>query len=493
MVRTTPTRWTDKVKVMLHVLHLAYGLDPKLAPIPANPIPEAGKTMDPTIIYDLEKQRAMRRESEELCVGHIKKSLSDRLYDLYALVKDPRELWSALELKYKAHKEGTNKYLVSKYLEFQMANDKPIMELVLVRSSQNCHPRGKDSSKRMMQKYEDYSLDDLMKLLRIEEETHIRDKRGKVGSSVHHVSTGGFCYKNKFGGQNKRNLGPKKQSCKKPSHQNPSSRLKRAGPCHICREIRHYARECKDRKSGLVAHTVKQVTDMVANVNLGEIFMISSLTRAICARGWFIDTRATVHVCGQRESFHTHRPMPTGMVVVCADGHKFEVQGRGDVHLKFTRDKFDKEGFNMELEKGMIAITKGRRYVGRVNNCSGMYHLSLSDEGSASSSSVESGGYNVENVSCVGMNDVTDGMIANVNEVNFSDIESGVVVESRDVEFFDDKFSRDDEDSIHTTSTSTSREILPPPPIVEEPMRSTRARIEKIFGDDFYSCLVEGT
>nr|KAJ0210205.1 hypothetical protein LSAT_V11C400170140 [Lactuca sativa] len=184
---------------MLHVLKVVYVLEPKLAPIPANPIPKAGKTVDPTIISDLEKQRVMYRESKELCVGHIKNSLSDRLYDLYASVKDPRELWSALELKYKAHEEGTNKYLVSKYLEFQMDDDKPIMEQV--------HEL---QVMRMMHKYEDYSLDDLMKHLRIEEETRIKDKRGKLGWSVHHVSAVGYGHKTRSWGQNKRNLGPKK-------------------------------------------------------------------------------------------------------------------------------------------------------------------------------------------------------------------------------------------------------------------------------------------
>ncbi|XP_023763126.1 uncharacterized protein LOC111911607 [Lactuca sativa] len=292
-------------KFMLHVLKLAFVLDPKPAPITANPIPEEGKTVDPVVITELEKQRTLRRESEELCVGHINNSLSDRLYDLYALVKDPRELWNVLELKYKEHKEGTNKYLVSKYLEFQMANDKSIMEQVheLQVMANNLNalsisilelfqvgaiiaklpPLWKDFSKRMMHKSEDYSLDDLMKHLRIEEETHIRDKRGKVGSSVHHMSVGVLVIKASLGGQNKKNLGPKKQSFKKPGHQNPNSKPKRTGPCHVCGEIGHYARECKDRKSGPVAHAVEQVTDMVASVKLGEIFMISSLPREICA------------------------------------------------------------------------------------------------------------------------------------------------------------------------------------------------------------------
>nr|KAJ0206942.1 hypothetical protein LSAT_V11C500252460 [Lactuca sativa] len=50
-------------------------------------------------------------------------------------------------------------------------------------------PSWKDFFKRIMHKCKDYSSDDLMKHLRIEKETRIRDKRGKVRSSVHHVSS----------------------------------------------------------------------------------------------------------------------------------------------------------------------------------------------------------------------------------------------------------------------------------------------------------------
>nr|KAJ0214455.1 hypothetical protein LSAT_V11C400178990 [Lactuca sativa] len=115
--------------------------------------------------------------------------------------------------------------------------------------------------------------------------------------------------------------------------------------------------------------------------------------------------------------------MSHGTIVIFADGHKAEVLGRGDVQVKFTcgawvtlrdvlrvptiskglvsTDKFDKGGFKMVLERGKIVITKGRRYVGRENNYSGMYHLCLSDEGSVSGPSVESGGSSVASVSSV--------------------------------------------------------------------------------------------
>ncbi|GJU02491.1 copia-like retrotransposon, partial [Tanacetum coccineum] len=124
------TRWAEKMKFLLIVLKIYYVLDPKLPPILANPVPEPCKPMDEKKVSELEKQCMIRKEDETLCCGHIKNSLSDTLYDLYASVTNPRELWSALDFKYKTHEQGTNKYLVSKYLEFIMVEGKMIMEQV---------------------------------------------------------------------------------------------------------------------------------------------------------------------------------------------------------------------------------------------------------------------------------------------------------------------------------------------------------------------------
>ncbi|KAJ9565836.1 hypothetical protein OSB04_001802 [Centaurea solstitialis] len=227
------TRWVEKVKFLLMFLKLYYILDPNLPPIPENPIPAEGQQPDQRAISDLEKQRLLRKEAEALCLGHIKNTLTDRLFDLYSPITDPRELWKALEQKYKTHEEG--KYLVFKYLEFQMVDDKPIMEQVhelqvlvnklnalsipIVELFQvgaiiaKLPPSWKDFSKRMMHKSEDFSLDDLLKHLLIEEETRNRDKRGKGSSNVHHVTRSSNQKNKQSWGQNKvTNFGPKKQS-----------------------------------------------------------------------------------------------------------------------------------------------------------------------------------------------------------------------------------------------------------------------------------------
>lgn len=66
---------------------------------------------------------SIHRESESLFIGHINNSLNNLVYYEYMLVTNPKEIYKAFELKYKAHEENTSKYLVSMYLKFQMDNE----------------------------------------------------------------------------------------------------------------------------------------------------------------------------------------------------------------------------------------------------------------------------------------------------------------------------------------------------------------------------------
>nr|GEU79007.1 copia-like retrotransposon [Tanacetum cinerariifolium] len=233
----TYTRWAEKMKFLLIVLKIYYVLDPELPPILANPVPKPGKPMDEKKVSELEKQ--------------------------HMIVK---RLWSALEFKYKTHEQGTNKYLVSKYLEFVMVEGKMIMgqvhELqVLVNKLKalsvpiteafqvgailtKLPPSWKSFSKKMLNKTEDYSLDDLLMFLRIEEGARTRDKRGKDVSNVYHVQGESSTKRVNRNNSQKAKLGVSKNNFKKFSPSKGSLK------CHVCGETGHFARECKDRKSG---------------------------------------------------------------------------------------------------------------------------------------------------------------------------------------------------------------------------------------------------
>ena len=193
-----------------------------------------------------------------------------------------------MEFKYKQQEEGTNRYLISKFFNFQMVDEKPILEQVhelqiLVNKLNvlsipipemlqvgaivsKLPPSWNDISKKLINKKDDYSLDDLLKHLRIEEEARNRDKRVNHGSTVHHVQVGNSSKRASRNGPTKVNLGVKHDKFKK------TGSSKRTGKCHVCGETGHYARECKLRKSGNDDVNVVdgEIADRVAHVHLDE-------------------------------------------------------------------------------------------------------------------------------------------------------------------------------------------------------------------------------
>nr|GEV86712.1 copia-like retrotransposon [Tanacetum cinerariifolium] len=187
--------------------------------------------------------------------GHIKNSLSDRLYGVYAPITDPQKLWSALEFKYKQHKEGTNRYLISKFFDFQLVDEKPILEQV-------------HELQILVNKLNVLSIPipEMLQHLRIEEEARNRDKRVTHGSTVHHVQVENSSKRGSRNGPTKFNLGVNRDKFKKTG---PS---KRTGKCHVCGNTGHYARKCKLRKSGNddVNLVNGEITDRVAHVYLDD-------------------------------------------------------------------------------------------------------------------------------------------------------------------------------------------------------------------------------
>ncbi|KAJ9687220.1 hypothetical protein PVL29_015897 [Vitis rotundifolia] len=183
------TRWQDKVRFILTALKIFYILDPTLAPLP-----EPKENDTPQVVA----ARKKREEDELICRGHILNALSDRLYDLYTNTNSAREIWEALENKYKVEEEGTKKFLISQYIDFKFFDEKPllpqihelqvivnklkVLKIELPKAFQvgaivaKLPSSWKGYQKRILHKSEDYSLEEIQKHLRIEEESRSRDK-----------------------------------------------------------------------------------------------------------------------------------------------------------------------------------------------------------------------------------------------------------------------------------------------------------------------------
>ena len=55
--------------------------------------------------------------------GYILNALSDHLYDLYTSMKSPKEIWNALQTKYKTEKVGMNEFIIQKYFDYKMLDN----------------------------------------------------------------------------------------------------------------------------------------------------------------------------------------------------------------------------------------------------------------------------------------------------------------------------------------------------------------------------------
>ena len=62
--------------------------------------------------------------------GHILNTLSDHLLDLYTSMKSPKEIWNALEAKYKNEKVGTKKFIIQKYFDYKMLDNISVLNQV---------------------------------------------------------------------------------------------------------------------------------------------------------------------------------------------------------------------------------------------------------------------------------------------------------------------------------------------------------------------------
>ena len=119
--RTNFSQWKDKMKFLLIVLKLFYILDPNLMPFPT----ASNEDTD-----EIKVQRKKREEDELIYRGHILNTLSDHLHDLYTSMKSPKEIWNALEAKYKNAKVGTKKFIIQKYFNYKMLDNISVLNQV---------------------------------------------------------------------------------------------------------------------------------------------------------------------------------------------------------------------------------------------------------------------------------------------------------------------------------------------------------------------------
>jgi hypothetical protein len=289
------------------------------------------------------------------------------LYDYYRSYNIAKDVWEALSKKYDTEEAGVKKYAVSRYLKYQMVDERsveaqsheiqkiaheiisegmPIDEQFQIAVIiDKLPPAWKDFKNILRHKTKEFSIESLITRLRIEEESRRQDMKEEEKILV--VSN------------NKKKSGAVLKPTGKPfknQNRNASNRVKNGNPskgpnakqqppppprndsgeflCFNCWKPGHMAKKCRNKSRPKPAH-------LSAQVNVAEepyAAMITEINMIGVSDGWWIDTGATRHVCYERAMFKIYTTAENKKVQM-GNAHTSEVAGIGDIELKFTSEK----------------------------------------------------------------------------------------------------------------------------------------------------------
>jgi len=109
-------RRQQKMLFYLTTLHLAKFLQQDL--------PEHGTDRDSILAVNAWTQ------GDFLCRNYILNGLDDSLYNVYNPITTAKKLWASLDKKYKTEDAGTKKFVVGRFLEYKMVDNKTVISQV---------------------------------------------------------------------------------------------------------------------------------------------------------------------------------------------------------------------------------------------------------------------------------------------------------------------------------------------------------------------------
>ena len=346
-------------------------------------------------------------QSDFLCRNYILNRLENNLYDIYSSYKTAKEVWEMLENKYKTENAGAKKFVIGKFLKYNMADTKTVIKqveeiqvLIHELHAEGCAiseqfqvgsiieklpPSWRDFKVCLKHKRREMTMEDLILRLRVEEDHRKGDSVDGARANVIESEPSTKQKFQKFKGKKMSKLKPKGKDFKKIK-----------GNCWVCGKAGHKAQECRHRKDQTVTRTnqahVHEFDDNLVAV-VTETNMVSNV------KGWWIDTGATRHICGDKNLFSEYKHMDDGEKLYMGNSFASNVEGKGNVLLKFTSRKvvtltdvlhvpeirknlvsgpiLSKKGFKLVFESDRFILTKAGMYVGKGYLTEGLFKLNV--------------------------------------------------------------------------------------------------------------------
>ena len=346
-------------------------------------------------------------QSDFLCRNYILNRLENNLYDIYSSYKTAKEVWEMLEKNYKTEDAGAKKFVIGKFLKYNMADTKTVIKqveeiqvLIHELHAEGCAiseqfqvgsiieklpPSWRDFKVYLKHKRREMTMEDLILRLRVEEDHRKGDSVDGARANVIESEPSTKQKFQKFKGKKMSKLKPKGKDFKKIK-----------GSCWVCGKAGHKAQECRHRKDQTVTRTnqahVHEFDDNLVAVVI-ETNMVSNV------KGWWIDTGATRHICGDKNLFSEYKHMDDGEKLYMGNSSASNVEGKGNVLLKFTSGKvvtltdvlhvpeirknlvsgpiLSKKGFKLVFESDRFILTKAGMYVGKGYLTEGLFKLNV--------------------------------------------------------------------------------------------------------------------
>ncbi|XP_071933569.1 uncharacterized protein [Coffea arabica] len=392
-------RWQERVHSLLDIHGVAYALTES----------------QPSATADAKTQEAWQY-ANKVCRHTILQTLSNELFDVYCSSKEAKAIWEALVTKFTAEDATKQKFVVGKYNQWQMTDDKEMkiqiteyqMLLEDLKNEDINLPEKfaagmlieklpeswADYKNNLKHKEKNYTMDELVKHILIEDSNkrELRATKAKeMAYKANLVQSNNKRYANKS-----QNYKPKNFNVK-PN--NPNFKKKK-GNCFYCGKPGHYAVQCRHNKGDRANGNPPKVhltegDDIIAAV-------ISQVNIAANVKEWVVDSGATRHICANREAFSSYTPIGDDEeVVYLGDSRTANVLGKGKVFLKLTSGKtlalndvlhvpniranlvsvglLGKVGVKVSFESGKIIMTKNNVFVGKGYCNQGLFVLNISN------------------------------------------------------------------------------------------------------------------
>nr|ABB46939.2 retrotransposon protein, putative, Ty1-copia subclass, expressed [Oryza sativa Japonica Group] len=282
--------------------------------------------------------------------------LADSIVDVYMHMPSRKDMWDALQAKFRVSDAGSELYVMEQFYDYNMVDDRSVVEQFVAGGIiAKLPPSWSDFATSLKHKRQEFSVTDLIGSLGVEEKARAKDNRGKKkndgGSSANLVQK-----KNPHASHNNKKKVKPDVKPKATTNFKKKGQGKAKVDFFVCGKPGHWAKDCLDRKD-------KKSANMIISEGGGTSGRGSSL---LMGNG----SLAAVHDVGTVDLKFT-----SGKIVQLKNmQHVLSIKKN-----LVSGSLLCKGGFRLVFESNKCVVSKYGTFIGKGYDCGGLFRFSMDD------------------------------------------------------------------------------------------------------------------